>query len=149
MVELRQFLRTAQSSLGNSQKIDCVGSDGESGGDSIMETDRDYGSDLGIKEDNIYRCCCLNIGNLPADQLTNYKQTNLFQHIRNLEADTIGMSKIGLNWPNLSAGCQWGERSRGQFEIMRSILAFNSHDTSRGKIQWGGTGLITRDSSAL
>jgi endonuclease/exonuclease/phosphatase family metal-dependent hydrolase len=96
---------------------------------------------MGYKSEPLLRVASLNVGRFPiAPQAP--KMNDFFSHVRRVQPDIMGFSEFGLNPLALSRQQQWSERSRGQFETLKSRIAFNEHVQGVEPTLWGGTGIM-------
>jgi hypothetical protein len=104
-----------------------------------------FGSTIHIKGEEIIRIAGLNVGRFPLQKDEGTKQNIVFTHVRSINADIIGFSEINLNPQKLPRHQQWSERSRGQFENLKSTLATNVHAESSSPVLCGGAGILCKD----
>ena len=106
-----------------------------------------YGSYLGTKSDTLLRVAALNVGRFPLDP-QGPKMTDFFNHVKKIDADILGFSEFGLNPLATEQNQQWSERTRGQFETLKTRIAFNEHAQSEEPTLWGGTGIMCMNQTA-
>ena len=118
--------------------------DGSSGGE---QKDHHAGSYMGYKSETLLRVAALNVGRFPIDP-QEPKMNDLFSHVRKTQLDKMGFSEFGLNPLALTSHQQWSERSRGQFEMLKSRISFNEHIQGTEPTLWGGTGIMCLNRTA-
>jgi hypothetical protein len=118
--------------------------DGSSDGDL---QDEYAGSYMGHKTATLLRVAALNVGRFPIDPQAP-KMTDFFGHVRRIRLDVLAFSEFGLNPLAMSRHQQWSERTRGQFETLKSRIAFNEHVRGTEPTLWGGTGIMCLDRMA-
>ena len=84
----------------------------------------------------------LNVGNRPAENLSNNQNNELFKIIRKYNIDFLGLVEHGLNPRGLVPSQNWSSRTKGQLENSRLHLAWNEQWQHTNPQMWGGTGYI-------
>ena len=114
------------------------GSDGHPFGQDAQATTR---NNINKKHGRAIRIAALNVGRIPI-KLDNEKTKDLFAWIREIKADIILLSEIGINWRNIHMDSNWHSRTKNEFQRISSSLSFNIHEKSKKPTLWGGTAII-------
>ena len=115
--------------------------------ESSAESDTSKGDDYKQKHKKAFRICALNVGRLPIEKDKD-KSRDTFQWMREMKADIILLSEIGLNWRNIKLEDNWYARTKDEFQRIASITGHNTHEKTKKKVQWGGTAIIAVNETA-
>jgi hypothetical protein len=97
---------------------------------------------MGAKHEGMFRVAATNVGCLPSDK-DDIKHQHFLQLLKATDADIHGISEVGRNWSKTKHSQSWNERMKGEFETLKTSLAWNMHEVGGSSFQWGGTGLLT------
>jgi hypothetical protein len=75
------------------------------------------------------------------------KNQSIRAFIKGVQADVIGMVELGICWSQLPTKDRIWERTRGWFESIKTVTAYNQKEASPNKAQWGGTSVWSIDNA--
>ena len=105
----------------------------------------EYGDIMEPKKESTLRLMLHNVNCLSANS-QDTKSRKLIQTIAHKQIDVAMLTEIGLYWPLVPTKDKWYERTRLSFQSSRSILACNSTEPDRTRInQYGGVAVIAVD----
>ena len=98
------------------------------------------------KTDNTFRIGFQNFGGLPSSS-TNEQDLidlSLKQWISDYKFDSFGITEMNCYWPEINDKLQFKERMKEWWEPGSTTwtYAYNNKGNHKGKIQWGGVGII-------
>ena len=147
MTTLKRKLETADIQPDSDDARNVEGSFGSNHTNSNNEHNTQKGDNYKHKHSKAIRICALNVGRLPLSK-ENEKNRDLFQWMRELKADIILLSELGINWRNMNNTNNWYARTKEEFQRISAVTAHNTHERSKNQMQWGGTAIVATNNTA-
>lgn len=114
---------------------------------SIQRNPEDFWGDrISPKEEHHLRIVFQNINRFPMHS-NDPKNQSIRAFIKGVQADVIGMVELGICWSQLPTKDRIWERTRGWFESIKTVTAYNQKEASPNKAQWGGTSVWSIDNA--
>ena len=113
------------------------------------EISEGYGPDPNncANDDTVFRIMSINCRGLPVESTTPKNQV-IYEFISTYRPDAIGFSEVNVNWKYTPDRDRLPQRTRGWFQSLHISNAYNYHERTPQRFQYGGTSHWSIDSGA-